>query len=285
MPAQSLNQENQSDAPETVIRAERGVPGVDFRELWSYRELFWALAMRTVRVRYKQTVVGVLWGILQPFITMVVFTVVFGQLAGFGKTESNYALVVFAGVLPWQLFASGLTQSAGSLVGSAGMITKIYFPRLILPASHCIVSLVDFCLAFAVFLALCIYYQSYPGWQIVTLPLFLLIALFASLGLGLFLAALNVRFRDVKFLVPFLVQLGVYVSPVGFTSGRIPQRWRGIYALNPMVAAINGCRWALLGTGTVGTVDFWISFGAATISLVCGVLFFRSMERSFADFI
>ncbi|MFH1132442.1 MAG: ABC transporter permease [Pseudomonadota bacterium] len=273
------------DSYEKVIRPRTGLLHLNLGELWEYRELFWVLAMRTILVRYKQTVVGVLWAMIQPLLTMVIFTIVFGRLAGFGSTEEHYPLVVFAGVLPWQLFANSLTQSTDSLVSGSAMISKVYFPRLIMPTSACLVGLIDFCLAFLILIGLMVFYGVMPSWQFLLLPGFLLLAICASLGVGLWLSALNVRYRDVRHVVPFVVQLGLYVSPVGFTTTRIPKEWQFLYAMNPMVSVIDGFRWALLERGQFHVDTFVLSAVIALFLFISGAFFFRWMERSFADYV
>lgn len=272
--------------PEIVISSKPPLLGIDFAELWRYRELFWSLAWRSILVRYKQTVVGIAWALIRPILTIIVFTVIFGRLAGFSSEGAPYPLLVFCAVLPWQFFANSLTGSSESVVAHAGMITKVYFPRLVIPASAVISGIIDFLLASIVFAGLMIWYGVIPGLRILLLPGFLLMAFAAALGAGLWLSALNVRFRDVRHIVPFLVQLGLYVSPVGFSSAVIPERWRFLYALNPMVGVIDGFRWCVLGQDiSMHWTGFWLSAGMVTLMFFGGLVFFARTERTFADVI
>ena len=219
-----------------------------WRELWQYRELFRVLAWRDVAVRYKQTVIGAAWAIIRPFLTMVVFTVIFGRLANLPSDgAAPYAIMVFAGMLPWTFFSSALTDASNSLLGGANLISKIYFPRLILPLASVGVALVDFAVNFAMMVALMIWFRFMPSWHILLLPAFMLIAIFASLGPGLWLTALNIKYRDIRYIIPFLVQFGLYVSPVGYSSNIVPEQWRLLYSLNPVVGVIDGFRWCVLG--------------------------------------
>jgi lipopolysaccharide transport system permease protein len=257
-----------------------------WRDLWRYRELFWFLSWRDILVRYKQTVIGIAWSVIRPLLTMIVFTVVFGRLAKLPSQGAPYPVMVFAAMLPWQFFANSLAESSTSLINNANMLTKVYFPRLIVPASAVIVSLVDFLISFAILVALMAWYAFVPSWRIVTLPLFLGLAFLASFGFGLWFAALNVKYRDFRIVVPFIVQFGLYVSPVGFTSSVIPERWRLLYALNPMVGVIDGFRWAILGGGSDIYLPGFLLSGAVTVLLfLLGVRYFRSVERRLADII
>ena len=219
-----------------------------WRELRQYRELFQVLAWRDIAVRYKQTVIGAAWALIRPFLTMVVFTVVFGKLA---KLPSDgavpYALMVFAGMLPWSFFSTALADASNSIVSNANLISKVYFPRLIVPIAAVMVAFVDFFINFAILVALMIWYQFVPGWQVLLLPVFAAMAFMASLGIGVWITALNVKYRDFRYVIPFIVQLGLYVSPVGFSSSIIPDQWRLAYSLNPLVGVIDGFRWCLLG--------------------------------------
>lgn len=264
-------------------RAERHY----WRDLWRYRELFYVLAWRDVAVRYKQTLIGLAWALVRPFLTMVVFTVVFGKLAKL-PTEGTmpYALMVFAGLLPWQFFSTALSESSGSLIGNANLISKVYFPRLIVPTAAVVVSFVDFLISFAILVGLMVWYQFLPGWPILTLPLFVLMAFLASLGPGLWITALNVKYRDFRYVIPFLVQFGLYVSPVGFSSAVVPERWRLLYSLNPVVGVIDGFRWAILGgEAQIYWPGFLLSWGVIGFFLWLGIRQFRKMEKGFADFI
>ena len=274
--------------PERVICPQRGWFDLGLAELWRYRELFWALSWRTVLVRYKQTVVGILWAVLRPLLTMIIFTLIFSRIARFSAGDLPYSLVVFAGVLPWQLFAGSLMTGTDSLVANRGMISKIYFPRLIIPASACVAALVNFVLAALVFAVMMACYGIVPSWRIVFLPGFILMALVAALGIGLWLSALNVRFRDVQIIVPYIVQMGIYVSPVGYLSAKVPSRWMTLYALNPMVSVIDGFRWAIFGPTShmaLRAGPFALSAAVAALLFASGLIFFRRMERTFADYI
>lgn len=219
-----------------------------WRDLWHYRELFMILAWRDISVRYKQTVIGVAWALLRPFLTMVIFTIIFGRIAQL-PPEGNapYALMVFAAMLPWQLFATALSEASNSLIGNANLISKVYFPRLIIPSAAVVTAFVDFLISFTLLIGLFFYYRYLPGVQILLLPVFMLWALLASLGPGLWMTALNVKYRDFRYIIPFVVQFGLYISPVGFSSTVVPEQWRLLYHLNPMVGVINGFRWSILG--------------------------------------
>lgn len=272
-------------SPELVIEAGRGEKQY-WQDLWRYRELFYFLAWRDILVRYKQTAVGIAWALLQPLMTMVVFTVVFGKLAKLPSEGAPYAVLVFAGMLPWQLFANSLGNCSNSLVSNANLIAKIYFPRLIVPASAVVVSLVDFLVSGMILLGLMIWYDFVPTWRMVTLPLLVIIACAAALGVGLWLASLNVKYRDFRYLVPFITQFGLYVSPVGFSSSVVPSQWRWLYSLNPMVGVIDGFRWAILGSqANIYWSGFWLSIGLVVVLLASGIWYFRKTERTFADVI
>jgi lipopolysaccharide transport system permease protein len=257
-----------------------------WKDLWGYRELLYFLAWRDILVRYKQTAIGIAWALIRPFLTMVVFTMVFGQLAKLPSGGVPYPILVFAAMLPWQFFANALSECSNSLLTNANMISKVYFPRLIVPTSAVIVSFVDFLISAMILLALMVWYNFVPDWRILTLPLFTLIAFAAAMGAGLWLAALNVQYRDFRYIVPFIVQLGLYVSPVGFSSSVVPEQWRLLYALNPMVGVIDGFRWAILGgEATLYWPGFTVSLGLVALLLVSGIWYFRKMERTFADVI
>lgn len=257
-----------------------------WKDLWRYRELFYFLAWRDVLVRYKQTAIGIAWALIQPFLTMVVFTVVFGNLAKLPSGGVPYPILVFAAMLPWQFFANALSGCSNSLISNANLISKVYFPRLIVPASAVIVSFVDFMVSGIILLALMTWYIFVPDWRILTLPLFIAIAFAAAMGAGLWLAALNVRYRDFRYIVPFIVQFGLYVSPVGFSSSIVPKQWRLIYSLNPMVGVIDGFRWAILGgESQIYWPGFTLSVGLVALLFVTGVWYFRKVERTFADVI
>jgi len=265
-------------------------PGRSFRhywrDLWQYRELFYFLSWRDILVRYKQTAIGIAWGILRPLLTMIVFTIIFGYLAELPSEGVPYPILVFAAMLPWQFFSSSLTESSNSFITNANMLTKVYFPRLIVPASAVIVNLVDFLISFAILGGLMAWYRFVPDWRIVTLPAFLFLAFIASMGFGLWLATLNVKYRDFRYVVPFLVQFGLYVSPVGFSSSVVPGKWRLLYSLNPMVGVIDGFRWAILGGNSrIYWPGFLLSSALAVFTFLLAVRYFRNAERKFADII
>lgn len=258
-----------------------------WRDLWRYRELFLFMAWRDILVRYKQTVLGIAWSVLRPFLILIVFSVIFGKLAKF-PVEGNapYPIMVLAALLPWQLFANALAESSNSLIMNANMISKIYFPRVIIPSSSVIVSFIDFLIAFALLVGLMVWYGFCPDWKILSLPLFVLLALVSAMGGGLWMSALNVKYRDFRYIIPFVVQFGLYVSPVGFSSGLIPDGWRLLYSLNPMVGVIDGFRWALLGGGVAldwpgFLLSILLSFGL----FWSGLMYFRKAEKDFADVI
>lgn len=267
-----------------VLEAGRGERHY-WRDLWRYRELFAILAWRDIAVRYKQTLIGVAWAVLRPFMTMIVFTVIFGRVAKFASDGSApYPVLVFAGMLPWFLFATILSEASNSLVSSANLIGKIYFPRLIVPASSAVVALVDFAVTFVMLLLLMLWYDFFPDWRITLLPAFVLLAVAASLGPALLITALNVKYRDFRYIIPFVVQFGLYVSPVGFSSAVIPEKWRFLYSLNPMVGVIDGFRWCLLGgESRLYAPGFCLSLVVVAAFLWIGVGYFRRTERLFAD--
>jgi lipopolysaccharide transport system permease protein len=256
-------------------------------DLWRYRELFRVLAWRDLSVRYKQTVIGVLWALIRPVLTMLVFTVIFGQIARLPSDgTAPYPLMVLAGILPWTFFSTGLSEASNSLINNANLISKVYFPRLIVPTATVVVALVDFLISFSILLLMMGWYQFLPGWQILVLPVFVLLAFFASIGPALWITALNVKYRDFRYLIPFIVQFGLYVSPVGFSSSVVPEQWRLLYSLNPMVGVIDGFRWCILG----GQSELYVpglamSIGVTAFFLWFGIQRFRKMEKSFADLI
>jgi lipopolysaccharide transport system permease protein len=256
-------------------------------DLWRYRELFQVLAWRDISVRYKQTVIGAAWAIIRPFLTMVVFTMVFGKLAQLPSDgTAPYALMVFAGMLPWTFFATAVADASNSVIGNANLISKVYFPRLIVPIAAVMVAFVDFLVSFAILVGLMVWYQFAPGWQVLFLPVFAFIAFVASIGIGVWTTALNVKYRDFRYVIPFIVQIGLYVSPVGFSSNVIPDQWRLFYSLNPMVGVIDGFRWCLLGgESRLYWPGLAMSLGVAALLLWLGVRQFRKMENSFADLI
>jgi lipopolysaccharide transport system permease protein len=284
-----------ADSPHSDLRATERVlvlePGRAerhyWRDIWQYRELFAILAWRDVAVRYKQTVIGVAWAVLRPLLTMVVFTVIFGSLAGLPSDGTvPYPVLVFAGMLPWFLFASVLSEASGSLVGNSNLLSKVFFPRLIIPASAAVVALVDFAVNLAILVVIMAWYGVVPGWQIVLLPAYVALAVLASLGPAILLTALNVKYRDFRYIIPFIVQFGLYVSPVGFSSAVVPDAWRFWYSLNPVVGVIDGFRWCLLGgESQLYLPGFALSLGVVALFLWLGIAYFRRTERSFADLV
>jgi lipopolysaccharide transport system permease protein len=258
-----------------------------WRDLWHYRELFLILAWRDVAVRYKQTLIGIIWAVLRPSLTMVVFTVIFGNIAKLPSDgHTPYAVMVFAGMLPWYLFSSALTGAAESILANANLIGKVYFPRIIVPVSTLVTALIDFAASLVILLVVMAWYRFAPGWEILLLPVFVLLALLASLGPGLWITALNLKYRDFRFVIPFLVQIGLYVSPVGFSSAVVPQNWRLLYSLNPMVGIIDGFRWCLLGGNSpLYWPGFLLSLVVIAIFLWIGITHFRRTEKAFADLI
>lgn len=271
---------------ELIIEAGRTEKNY-WQDLWRYRELFYFLAWRDIIVRYKQTVIGMAWALIRPFLTMVVFTVIFGVLAKLpseGKTP--YSIMVFAGMLPWQFFANALSECSNSVIGNGNLISKVYFPRLIVPASAVIVSFVDFMVSGIILLGLMAWYNFIPSWRILTLPLFILIAFLAAMGGGLWFASLNVKYRDFRYVMPFIVQFGLYLSPVGFSSNIVPEQWRLLYSINPIVGVIDGFRWAILGGhSNIYLPGFFLSLILVIILFSSGVWYFRKMEKTFADVI
>ncbi|MFN6519090.1 MAG: ABC transporter permease [Nostoc sp. CreGUA01] len=272
--------------PELIIEAGQTEQQY-WKDLWRYRELFYFLSWRDILVRYKQTAIGMLWALIRPFLTMIVFSVIFGNLAKLpSEGTAPYPILVFAALLPWQFFSSALSECSNSLISNANLISKVYFPRLIVPASSVIVSFVDFLVSGMILLGLMAWYNFVPNWRILSLPLFIAIAFAASLGVGLWLAALNVEYRDFRYIVPFIVQFGLYISPVGFSSSIVPEQWRLLYYLNPMVGVIDGFRWAILGgESKLYWTGFSLSLGLVALLLVSSIWYFRKVERTFADVI
>lgn len=262
-----------------------------WRDLWRYRELFYVLSWRDIAVRYKQTVIGVAWAVIQPLLSMVIMTVVFGKVAGLpSEGDSPYAIMVFAAMLPWMFFSTSLSAASQSLVGNANLISKIYFPRMIVPASAVITSFVDFLVSFGMMLVLMLIYRFPPGWAMLTLPAFIVVAFFAAMGPGLLITALNVKYRDFRYVIPFIVQFGMYVSPVAYSSSLIREKFGEnaflLYSLNPMVGVIDGFRWAILGgESAIYWPGFAVSLALVAILLWLGIWYFRRTERTFADVI
>jgi len=279
---------NTSSLQENILIIEPGRTEKNYwTDLWRYRELFIILAWRDVSVRYKQTIIGILWAVIRPLLTMVVFTVIFGRIAKLPSDgQAPYALLVFAAMLPWTLFANALSESSNSLINNANLIGKVYFPRLIIPAATLVTAFIDFLISFVILLGMMIWYRFLPGWEILYLPFFIILALLASLGPGLWITALNVKYRDFRYVIPFVVQFGLYVSPVGFSSNVIPEQWRLLYSLNPMAGVIDGFRWCLLGGNSpLYLPGFLLSLAIIAIFLYLGVTRFRRTEKTFADLI
>jgi lipopolysaccharide transport system permease protein len=268
-----------------VIRIEpsHGWVSLRLRELWEFRELLYFLAWRDIKIRYKQTVLGMAWAIIQPFFTMIVFSIFFGRLAQMPSDGMPYPIFSYAALVPWTFFANGLNQSSNSLVTSAPLIKKIYFPRLIVPVAAVLSGVVDFILAFIVLLGMMLYYGLLPTANVLWLPAFILLALITSLGIGLWLSALNVKYRDVRHAVPFITQFWLVATPIAYPSTLLAEPWRTVYGLNPMVGVVEGFRWALLGTDTQPGTMVFASFIMAVIILIAGAFYFRRMEKSFAD--
>jgi lipopolysaccharide transport system permease protein len=283
-----MTDKSSTNPSETVLVIEPGRAEKNYwTDLWRYRELFLILAWRDISVRYKQTLIGILWAIIRPLLTMVVFTIIFGRIAKLPSDgNAPYALMVFAAMLPWSLFSNALSESSNSLINNANLIGKVYFPRLIIPAATLVTAFIDFLISFFILLGMMVYYQFVPGWQILLLPAFITLALLASLGPGLWITALNVKYRDFRYVIPFVVQFGLYVSPVGFSSNIIPEQWRLLYSLNPLVGVIDGFRWCILrGQSHLYLPGFLLSLTITTLFLWLGVSRFRKMEKTFADLI
>jgi lipopolysaccharide transport system permease protein len=270
--------------PVIDITPSKGWVNLRLHELWEFRELLYFLTWRDIMVRYKQTILGAAWAVLQPLLTMVVFSLFFGQLAKI-STGSNipYPIFSYAGLVPWTFFTYGVTQSSNSLVGNSQLIKKVFFPRLVVPIASVLGGVVDFALAFIVLVGMMLAFGIVPTWNVLWLPFFLLLTFVTSLGVGLWLSALNVEYRDIHFIVPFLIQLWMFISPVVYPSSLLHEPWRTVYGLNPMVGVLDGFRWALLGSGSAPGAMVWISTVVAVVILITGTYYFRRMERNFAD--
>ena len=275
-----------NDKYEIIIESGRTEKNY-WSDLWRFRELFYILSWRDISVRYKQTVIGILWALIRPLLTMVVFTIIFGKMAKLPSDgNAPYAIMVYAGMLPWQFFSSAITAASNSLIGNTQLITKVYFPRLIIPASSIITSFVDFIISFIILVFLMIYFSFLPTWRMVYLFGFLIITVLTSLGFGLFISSLNVKYRDFRYIVPFIIQLGLYISPVGFSSSVVPEKYRLLYSLNPMVGVIDGFRWSILGSDSnIYFPGLLLSLFVMVLFLVLGIRRFRKMEKTFADII
>ena len=257
-----------------------------WKDIWQYRELFYFLSWRDILVRYKQTVIGIVWSVIRPLLTMIVLTIVFSKMAKLPSEGVPYPILVFAAMLPWQFFSNAFSAAGDSLVGNANLISKIYFPRLIIPTSAVVTSFIDFLISGIILVILMVWYQFVPGWRILSLPIFIIIAFAAAMGVGLWITALNVKYRDFRYIIPFIVQFGLYISPVGFSSSIVPDKWRLLYSINPMVGVIDGFRWALLGgKSAIYWPGFLLSVAVVGIVLVTGIIHFRKTEKTFADII
>lgn len=268
-----------------VIKARRGFISIDFKELWEYRELFWIFALRDILARYKQTFIGIAWAIIQPIFSMILFSTIFGNLAKLPSNGVPYPILTFAALLPWQFFSSSMSSAGNSVVAKSAIITKIYFPRLIVPTSAVISGTIDFCISFLILIGLMIWYGIAPTINIIFLPLFLFLAFITALAIGLWISALTAEFRDVQYISPFLVQAGLYLSPVAYSSSIIPAKWKLLYSLNPMAGVIDGFRWCLLGTAIPNWGSIVVSSISVIILFIGGLLYFSRMEKTFADVI
>ncbi len=256
-----------------------------FRDLWNYRELFFFLAWRDILVRYKQTIIGIAWSVIRPLLTMIVFTVIFGKLAKMPSDGVPYPILVYAAMLPWQFFSCSVSEGGNSLIANSSMISKVYFPRIIIPTTSMIVSLIDFIISFAILACLMVWYQFVPSWQIIAVIPLLLLAATTALGVNYLVSSLNVKYRDFRYVMPFLIQFGLYISPVGFSSSVVPEKWKLLYSLNPMVGVIDGFRWAILGQTNIYMTGFIASIAISITLFILGFTFFRKMEKEFADVI
>ena len=268
-----------------LIKPSRGWVSLNLKDLWEYRELLYFLAWRDIKIRYKQTVLGAAWAIIQPLFTMLVFSLFFGKLAKMPSDGIPYPLFSFAALVPWAFFANGFNQSSNSLVGSSHLITKVYFPRLVVPISSVISGILDFALAFIVLLGMTLYYGIIPTLNVIWLPFLLFLAFVTALGVGMWFSALNVQFRDVRYVLPFLTQFWMFATPIVYPSSLLPEPWRTVYGLNPMVGVVEGFRWALLGTQTAPGPIVIVSLLAALAILIGGAFYFRRMEKTFADLV
>jgi lipopolysaccharide transport system permease protein len=275
----------QSALPHTRIEPSKGWISLGLRELWQYRELLFFLAWRDIKVRYKQTALGAAWAVIQPLFTMLVFTLFFGRLAKVPSDGIPYPLFSYTALLPWQLFAYALTESSNSVVANERLITKVYFPRLVVPLASILAGLVDFAIAFTLVIGMMVWYGVRPTWAVLTLPFFVILAMAAALGVGLWLSALNVQYRDVRYTLTFIVQFWLLASPVAYSSTLVPVRWRPLYGLNPMAGVIEGFRWALLGKAQAPGAMLWVSVVIVALVLAGGLYYYRRMEKTFADLV
>lgn len=275
---------HEEEVPTLIIRPPRKWVPIDFQEIWAYRELLFFFTWRDVKIRYKQTGLGFAWAVIQPLFTMIIFSLIFGAFAKIPSDGIPYPLFSYAALLPWTLFAEGMTRSTNSMVANAPIMTKVYFPRLLMPISGIMSPLVDFCIAFSILIAMMVYYGFVPTVNVIFLPAFLLLAIATSLGVGLWLSALNVQYRDFQYTVPFLIQIWMYASPVVYPASMLPENLRVLYGLNPMAGVIEGFRWALLGT-TPPSAMILVSVGVVVVMLVSGLFYFKKMEQYFADLV
>jgi len=267
----------------TIGQVRKG--GNYWQDTWKFRELIYVLSWRDIKIRYKQTFIGAAWSVIRPLLTTIIFTIVFSGIVKVGNpSASPYALMVFAGMLPWQFFSNALNEASNSLVGSSNLITKVYFPRIIIPISAVITNLVDFCISILIMIAMMLWYRFVPGVQVLFLPLFILLMVMLVFGTGLYFTALNVRYRDFKFIIPFMLQVGIYITPVAFSSGNVPEKWRLLYALNPMAGIIDGFRWCLLGDAMYWP-GLYVSCAMNAMLLGTGLIYFRRKEKTFGDHI
>lgn len=271
--------------PWKVIEPPKGWQALNLREIWRFRELLYFLAWRDIKLRYRQTALGAAWAILQPLLTMVLFSVIFGQLAKLPSEGLPYPVFTYTALLPWQLFATALTSASNSLVVNQNLISKIYFPRLIMPFSSILAGLLDFAIAFLVLVGMMVFYRIVPTWGVLVLPLLVLLAVLTSLSVGLWLSALNVRYRDIRYVLPFLTQFWMYATPIAYSAGLVPGKWRWLYSLNPMTGVVEGFRWALLGKASLDLPQVLLSAGIVLVLLVSGLFYFKRTEATFADVI
>lgn len=280
-----INAQPEPSSPFLRIEPANRWPSINFRELWEYRELLYFLTWRDIKIRYKQTVLGAAWAIIQPVFMMIVFSLFFGKLAKVPSDGIPYPVFAFCALLPWQLFAHAVSESSNSVVGNQHLITKVYFPRLVIPIASVLTGFIDFLVSLVVLIGLILWFGLVPGWRIIALPGFILLAICTALAVGLWLSALSVQYRDVRYLIGFLVQFWLFATPVAYPSSIIPQQWRAVYALNPMAGVVEGFRWALLGRSSALGSMLWVSASVVLVTLLGGFYYFRRMEQEFADIV
>ncbi|HEY6247738.1 MAG TPA: ABC transporter permease [Pyrinomonadaceae bacterium] len=280
-----INSQPTPSLPSLRIEPPKRWPSIDFRELWEYRELLYFLTWRDIKIRYKQTVLGAAWAIIQPVFMMIVFSLFFGKLAKVPSDGIPYPVFAFCALLPWQLFAHAVSESSNSVVSNQHLITKVYFPRLVIPIASVLTGFIDFLVSLVVLIGLILWFGLVPGWRIIALPGFILLAICTALAVGLWLSALSVQYRDVRYLIGFLVQFWLFATPVAYPSSIIPQQWRAVYALNPMAGVVEGFRWALLGRSSALGSMLWVSASVVLVTLLGGFYYFRRMEQEFADIV